>query len=450
MVHGWWRGVMRRLLELDRPLPAHTEEELEGEVWRHYRWNFGFNLMDGVWFWFGISFLSSTTIVPLFITKLTPNPFYVGLAATIAQGAWFLPQLFTANIIERLPRKKPVAVNLGLFAERLPMWIIVLAAPAALVSPTLALALFFLGYAWHGLGAGVVAPSWQELIARCFPVAVRGRFMGITLFLGASAGIASAFIATRLLNHYPFPVNFTYIFIFAAIGVTLSWMFLAGAREPVRAARVPRRSSREFFAALPALVQKDANFRRYLAARLLLVLGGMGTGFVTVAAVQRFQIPDGRVGIYTAELLLGQTAANLVFGLLADRRGHKLSLELGALASVAAFLVAWLAPSAVWYDLVFFGMGITSGAIVVSGILIVLEFAPPDRRPTYAGMANTAVGAVSLVGPLAGAWLARINYNLLFAISAMFYLAAWVAMRWGVAEPRWDPPGVSQVEPPAG
>jgi hypothetical protein len=65
-------------------------------------------------------------------------------------------------------------------------------------------------------------------------------------------------------------------------------------------------------------------------------------------------------------------------------------------------------------------------------------------------MANTAVGAVSLVGPLAGAWLAGINYNLLFGISAMFYLAAWVAMRWGVAEPRWDPPAVSQVEPPAG
>ena len=418
MVHDWWRGVMRRLLEVDRPLPAHTEQELEGEVWRNYRWNFGFNLMDGVWFWFGMSFLSSTTIVPLFITKLTPNPFYVGLAATIAQGAWFLPQLFTANIIERLPRKKAVAVNLGFFAERLPMWIIVLAAPAALVSPALALALFFLGYAWHGLGAGVVAPSWQELIARCFPVAVRGRFMGITLFLGAAAGILSAFIATRLLNHYPFPVNFTYIFIFAAIGVTLSWMFLAGTREPVRAARVPRRSSREFFAALPALVQKDANFRRYLSARLLLV---------------------------------GQTAANLVFGLLADRRGHKLSLELGALASVAAFTVAWLAPSAIWYDLVFFGMGITSGAIIVSGILIVLEFAPPDRRPTYAGMANTAVGAVSLVGPLAGAWLAGINYNLLFAISALFYLAAWAAMRWGVAEPRWGgPPAVSQTEPPAG
>ncbi len=439
---------MRRLLELDRPLPVRTDEELQGEVWRNYRWNFAFNLLDGVWFWFGISFLSSTTIVPLFITKLTPNPLFIGLAAMIAQGAWFLPQLFTANVIERLPRKKAVVVNLGLFLERLPMWIIVLAAPLALVSPALALAVFFLGYGWHGLGAGVVAPSWQELIARCFPVAVRGRFMGVTLFLGAAVGIFSAFMATRLLNTYPFPVNFTYIFIFAAVGVTLSWVFLAGAREPLRAAKAPRRSNREFFAALPGLVQQDANFRRYLLARLLLVLGSMGTAFVTVAAVQRFNIPDGKVGIYTAEILLGQTTANLTFGLLADRYGHKLSLELGALASMIAFLVAWLAPSARWYDLVFFGMGITSGAIVVSGILIVLEFAPHDRRPTYAGMANTAVGAVSLVGPLAGAWLAGISYSLLFAISALFYFSAWVAMRWGVAEPRWDPPASSGSEQP--
>ena len=50
-------------------------------------------------------------------------------------------------------------------------------------------------------------------------------------------------------------------------------------------------------------------------------------GFVTVAAIQRLQVSDSIVGFYTVALLLGQTAGSLAAGWLADRYGHKLSLE---------------------------------------------------------------------------------------------------------------------------
>jgi MFS family permease len=144
------------------------------------------------------------------------------------------------------------------------------------------------------------------------------------------------------------------------------------------------------------------------------------------------------VGVYTAALLLGQTVGNLAFGLLADRFGHKLSLELGALASFAAFGLAALAPAPGWYYVVFALLGITSGAIFVAGILVVMEFCEPPRRPTYVGLANTGVGLVGMVGPLLGAWLADLSYNWLFALSALINLAALVAMRWWVREPRWE------------
>ena len=113
--------ALRWLLELDRPTPPRTDAEIAAEVERNYRWNFAVNLLDGAFFWFGASFASSTTILPLFISKLTSDPLPIGLLAVIAQAAWFLPQLFTANLIERLARKKPVVVNLGLFLERLPL-----------------------------------------------------------------------------------------------------------------------------------------------------------------------------------------------------------------------------------------------------------------------------------------------------------------------------------------
>ncbi|MGH2538780.1 MAG: MFS transporter [Candidatus Promineifilaceae bacterium] len=434
--------ALRRLLQLDRPAPRRPEQEITAEVYRNYRWNFGFNLLDVATFWFGMSFLSSITIVPLFISKLTDSPFPIGLAAVIAQASWYLPQLFTANYVERLARKKPVVVNLGLFSERLPLWLLAGSPLLALWSPAAALIVFLLAYAWHGLGAGLVATAWQDLLARCFPVERRGRFMGLSFFVGTASGVAAAGFSARLLAERPFPTNFFYSFVIAAAAVSLSWLFLAQTREPAQPSETPRQKQRQYLAELPGIVRGDDNFRHFLVARLLLALSGMGAGFLTVAAVARWQVADSVVGTYTLALLLGQLAGNLAFGFLADRHGHKLSLEVAGLLAALAFGLAWLAPGPEWYYLVFGLHGAVVGAILVSGIMIVLEFARPARRPTYTGLTNTSVGLVSTAGPLLGSALALVSYQALFALSALAALAALVAMRWWVREPRGrDAPG---------
>lgn len=435
-----YASALRRLLEIDRPVAPRSETELAAEVARNYRWNFTVNLLDGAFFWFGLSFISSTTIAPLFISKLTSSTLLIGLLAVVAQAGWFIPQLFTANAVERLARKKPVVVNLGLFTERLPVWLLVLAAALATRRPNMALVLFFVGYAGHTLGAGLVATAWQDLIASCFPVQRRGRFFGLTTFIGNGAGAVGALFSAWLLAAFAFSRNFTITFLLGALCITLSWGFLALTREPVQPVSMPRRTGQEFRAGLADILRQDRNYRRFLIGRLLLVAGGMGVGFVTVAAVQRWQISDGIVGIYTTALLLGQMVGTLLLGLLADRQGHKLSLELGALAYLAAFLMAWLAPGPSWYLAVFFLLGLGTGSILVSGILVVLEFAPAGRRPTYVGLTNTAVGLASIAAPLVGAWLASANHDWLFAASALFNLAGLIALRWWVRDPRWAQP----------
>ena len=128
MVNKRFQMILRWLLQVDQPVVQREESEIAAEVERNYRWNFAANALDGVFFLFAISFASSSTIVPLFISKLTPSPLAIGLVAMIAQGGWSLPQLFTANYVERLARKKPVVVNLGFFTERLPFLLLPAAA----------------------------------------------------------------------------------------------------------------------------------------------------------------------------------------------------------------------------------------------------------------------------------------------------------------------------------
>lgn len=433
----WGKLMLRRLLQADQPVLPRSDSEIEAEIERNYRWNFSFNLLEGTAFWFGFHFVSASTIIPLFVSKLTLNPFAFGLVAVLAQAGWYLPQLLTAGHIEQLARKKPVVINLGFFLERLPMWLWPLTALLAPRFPIVALVVFFLIYAWFHLGAGLIAPAWQDLIARCFPVQRRGRFFGLTTFIGTGAGTLGAALSSWLLESYGFPFNFVYIFLIAAISINLSWLLLAQTREPVQAIPPSQPSLNRFWPKLVQIVRQDHNFRRFLQARLLMGLGLMGLGFVTVAAVQRWHVADSVVGLFTAALLLGQAIGNLISGLLADRLGHKLSLEMGVVAAAIAFLLAWLAPAPTWYYAVFFFLGLAVGVEIVSGLLITMEFSAPQQRPTYIGITNTIVGIGSGIAPLVGGWLAGFGYNWLFVLSIGLNLISLALFRWYVGEPRF-------------
>jgi MFS family permease len=427
---------LRWFLQVDPPVALRPESEVAAEVARNYPWNFNVSVLDFSFFWMGATFASAATILPLFVSKLTPSPWAIGLVAVIAQGGWYLPQLLTANAVERLPRKKPVVVNLGFFSERLPFFLLVVAAMLAGDAPGVALVIFLVGWAWHNLGAGIIAPAWQDLVARCFPVARRGRFLGTASFLGSGAGAVGAVLSTWILQVVPFPFSFVWVFGIAASLILLSWAFLALLREPVQAVTVPRRSAADYFNALPGLLRRDVNFSRFLVARVLLAAGNLGSGFLAVAAVQQWQVTDATVGLYTGAMLAGQTGATLFFGLLADRVGHLVSLKLGGLAFCLAFALAWLTPWADAFIIVFVLLGIGGAALLVSGILVVMEFAAPDRCPTYVGITNTCVGAAGGLAPLFGAALATASYGLVFGVSLAACLAGVIIMVYFVKEPR--------------
>ena len=435
-VASWPKRLLRWALRLDRPVPEYSEAERVEFVERNFRWNAFVNLMDGALYWLALSFISAGTIVPLFISKLTTSTVPIGVAAMIAQAGWSLPQLFTANWAERLPWRKAMVANLGIVVERLPFWILVVAAAASAKRPGLSLGLFLAAYGWRTMGGGAMGPAWQDMIARVIPLDRRGRFWGLSSSLGVGSGVAGSLLSAWLLRTLPFPDSFVALFALAASLVTISWFFLAQTREPPQRVTAPRLSQRQFLAAVPGLVRQDRPFRRFLIARSVLALAAMGSGFVTVAALRRWAVSDATVGLYTTTVLVGQTIGNLVFGWMGDRYGHKRSLEWGAVAYGGAFALAWLAPTPAWYYAVFVLLGIAAGAMVVSGMMVVLEFCGPERRPTYVGIGNTVVGVASLAGPLLATGLASIDVNWVFAPSIAFSAAAWAAMHWWVAEPR--------------
>jgi MFS family permease len=414
-------------------------EEFNQQVEKHYRHNFLYNMLDGSLFWLGYNFFAPSQILPLYASYFTQNTFLIGLIASLGSIGYLVPQLFTSNRVQRMPVKKRMVVNIGFFLERLPVILLPLSAfffaPA---SPVLALISLYALFSWHSLGAGTIAVAWQDMVAKVIPVNRRGRFFGVTNFIGTGTGVVGAAGAAWMLASYPFPMGYVLCFALAALFIFLSWVAIAQTREPALLTQEQPRSQIDFFRQLPGVIRRDANFARYLATAATITFSNLGVGFLMVYAVRRWELPDSLAGVFTSVMLIGQSLANLVYGALADRKGHKLVMEISVLAGTLSFVLAAAAPEWSWFYVVFALRGVYLAGSLLSGIAIALEFSAPDMRPTYIGLNSTFSGVAAVLAPLVGSLLAdQLGFQALFFIGSAIGLCGLGMLRWLVREPRF-------------
>ncbi len=420
----------------------------EQEIERHLRWNMIVNALDGAFFWFAMTFASTSTILPLYVSHLTSSKLAIGLVAAIPSMGWLFPQLLTAPLVERMPRKKPFLIWTSLATERAALLFMAISAYfLSKSSPRLALLLFFVTLIWHAFGAGTIATAWQDMIAKVIPVRWRGRFFGVTNFLGAAMGVPGAVVATAILGRFPYPVNFALCFFLAFAGSTASWVFLALTREPPGPTRQEREPPSLYIRRLRRIIHTDANFARFLLARIIGTLGSMYVGFIAISAVQRFGLPDEAAGQFTGFMVAGQLIANLILGLIADRWGHKIVLEIGSLCSATSVALVLFAPTPLWVYFAFVLQGVTVATYLLSGMSITFEFSEPEERPTYIGLASTIGGIFSGAAPLVGGWLAgQLGYGWLFGLCLFITLVSFSLLHWQVQDPRFARPGQPGIQ----
>ena len=90
-------------------------------------WNFWVNVLYIVFFTLGASIVARDTVMPALVSKLTDSKMALGLIPAISSLGFYLPQLFIANLSERMRYKKPFVMWIGGLVERLPFLLIALA-----------------------------------------------------------------------------------------------------------------------------------------------------------------------------------------------------------------------------------------------------------------------------------------------------------------------------------
>jgi MFS family permease len=404
---------------------------------QNLRYNYIVNFLDNSFAVFGRSFRAEYTILPLFISQLTDSPLAFGILSAVVSTGWLIPQLFTANWVQRQPVKKFIPVRIGFFAERLPIICLVLAAMMANWSKPAALFFGMFCIIWFNFGLGVSMVAWQDMFAKLFPPQTRGRFMGTAFFTGTGIGVLGSLGATWVLENYAFPTNFMISFGLAAVFVVISWFFLSLTKETPEPPSTTNSNKTVDWGKIAQIFNEDINYRKYIYSAMITALGTMAVGFLTVYTLDTWQVSNSMVGLFTTFLLCGRAIGNLVFGWFSDRYGHKLSLEFRTLISVSTLIIAVVAQTPQVFYLVFALQGFSSAAAFLSGTNIIFEFCDPDVRPTYIGLSNTVIGVVAGAAPIIGGLIAGwLNYTWLFGIAAMSSLLGFVTLRFLVIEPR--------------
>jgi MFS family permease len=400
------------------------------------KFNYIVNLIDGGFFGFALGFASFSTIIPLFVSSMTQSAILIGLIPAIHSVGWQLPQLLTAEHVSRLEKYKS-SVLFYTIQERIPFLGLALVAwnlPA--LGKSTGLILTFLLLIWQGLGAGVTANPWQNLIVRIIPGEMRGTFFGLQSAAANLMASIGAIIAGILLDRLESPFDFASCFLLALICVGISWFFLSQTREPGPSRDQDLIIHEHFWNQVSAILKRDKNFRWFLVTRMLSQFAMMSFAFYTVYAVRFHHMSEIAAGILTSVLLLTQVVANPVLGWFSDRFTRKTVLEAGAAAACLSSLLAWLSPQVGWFYVVIIFSGIANTAYWTVGMALTLEFGADHERPTYVGLANTLIAPSTIIAPILGGLLAdSAGYSATFICSALVALLTVLVFHFFVIDP---------------
>jgi MFS family permease len=411
------------------------EAAFQAEVRTNLRRNYLAHLSHGLLGQTGMRLINAPTFVPDYISLLTGSDVAVGAARGLQYLGMFLSPVIGATVIEHRRRVLPVGFLIGALMR---VQILGIALGGLLLPPPwpFITACAFLGF--FGVFLGVQGVVFNFLVSKVIPVDKRGLLMGLRNALaGLTAVGVSLYAGSRLIERNALGNGYAATFLLSFGLTSVGLLMLLFVREPETPNVLQRAGVGRRLRELPELLRADPAFTRYFAARALATMGRMAMPFYWLYARSRMELGGGDIGLVTAAFVLSLSVGNLLWGLLADRRGFRFVF----LASLGLWMLSVLlifgTESLPRLLLVFAGLGAGSGGFQMSAQNLVLEFGRRRNLPMRIAVANSASEFVAAVGAVAGGVLAAtISYRGVFWIALACQAAAFAVVVLSVEEPR--------------
>ncbi len=408
-----------------------------GTEQRGLRSNLVANTIDGAFYSLTLALVSQLAVIPIFVKRMGGSSLHIGLVLVLWTFGVNFPGIFIANVVRRLPRKKPIFLRTAL-VQRLAWALLGLFALLMIdrVSTEVSLSLFFIFYAVAAVVGGINLPVWFDLIAKITPTELRGRLFAARNILGGILGAFGGWIVVQTLDVVRFPLNFGILFMLAFAASMISYAALVRLKEEAEEVTKEQVDTFMYFRSLPGILHQNRDFRNFLISDALLIAATMASGFYAVHAIEKFHLSDASAGTFTSVMMFSSIIGNVLFGYVADHRGHKLNLVCSGAVTVMATAVAVIAQNPAVYLLVFVGSALQVALSGISRLTIVAELCSEQERATYVALTNMITAPFALFGIIAG-WIASdFGYDVVFVIAGILALASVLWLWTKVTDPR--------------
>ena len=414
-----------------------AERSYQIQVKRNLRRNYAAHLAHGLLGQTGFRLINAPTFMPAYVLLLSNGSnIAVGIALAMQSLGMAITPILGANLIEHKTRVLPTGFLIG---GGMRAMVLCIALSGIFLSASSALIAIFLFLALLGMFQGMQGVIFNVLMSKVIPVDQRGWLTGLRNFLAGITAATVAYLGGRyLIGDNPDAFGYSMTFLLAFLLTSIGLALLVFVREPEPPTVAPDVTLKARLAQIPALLRNDPAFTHYFLARSLATMGRMAMPFYILYAGQTLGLTGVTLGTLTVAFTLSGTIANLLWGLLADRRGFRLAF-LGSIGLwIASTVLLIFTEGMLLSILVFIGIGAAVQGFQTSAANMTLEFGHRDDVPLRIAIANSSAEIAGAIGPLFGGILATLlGYEAVFICSMAFLVLGGALVNTYVAEPRW-------------
>ena len=369
---------------------------------------------------FAWAFTSGSTVLPLFVSKLTSSNVLVGLASTLEAVGWFLPQMAVAAVTLHQKNQMPLYIKTAFLRGGSFLLFAILVFFSRIVDPSYLLITFFCLFSIYALGGGLAGVSFTDVVGKAIPQNKRGSFFGMRMFFGGGLAALAGILIERILRVYDFPKNFGVLFLIAAVLIIFALLAFSLVKEPPVRKRPERKKFRENLRSGFETLKRDRNYRMLIGTRVAIGAYVMGFPFYIIFAKEFLHVPTSIAGIFLSVQMAGYLSSNILWGYLSNNKSNKLVLLLSAICSAICPLLLILSILTeiplYLYGSIFFFLGATIAGLDMGYTNYLLEIAPEERRPIYVGFLNTIVGPTIFLSAVGGLIIQVSSFTFLYSL----------------------------------
>lgn len=390
-----------------------------------YGRNFFAFIWHGLFLAFVSTFIDANTVLSSFILNIGGSSVHVGILTGISIGLPMITQLLFAGFLSGRPRKKPFLLA-GIYLR-----VLALAGMGYTLSisgrsnPEQLLLMIFLWIGIFAVSGAFAGISYTDLLGKIFAGQQRKRFLIFKQFISAIGMLISAVTVRHLVIAFPYPENYTVIFLSASLLLFIAAFGFLMIKEDEGGANQAYTIS-TILKAIPRILASDRNLVNYIFLINFASLGLTIIPFYVAFSKSLYGLEQHQIGNFLLLQFVGMIVSTFVWNRVSGLYKFKgiffgFVIIGGLLPLVAMFFSLYGIHVFQW---LFFlaGFSISAYSIALQGML--LEISNNDNRAVYAGISGTLSLTTAFFPLVAGLLIHSFGFWIIFSVISPLVLAS--------------------------